>query len=52
MPVGSKVVLELLTPEAAIERDDFLTASAALLERAYGEDEPDYSEAGESLSAQ
>lgn len=51
MPVGSKVVLELLTPAAAAERDQFLAASAALLERAYGDGEPDYSESGEPLTS-
>ena len=50
LPVGSKVLLEVLSPEAAAERDDFLTASAALLERAYGENEPDYSDAGQPLT--
>lgn len=52
MPVGSKIVVEVLTPEAAAERDDFLAASSVLLERAYGDDEPDYSTAGEPLESQ
>ena len=52
LPVGSKVVLEVLSLEAAAERGDFLAASAALLERAYGKDEPDYSDAGEPLTVQ
>ncbi len=51
LPVGSKVVLEVLPPEAALERDGFLAASAALLERAYRENEPDYSDAGEPLKS-
>ena len=52
MPVGSTIILEVLTPEAAVERDDFLAATSALLERAYGDDEPDYSSAGEPLNSQ
>ena len=44
--VGSVIVLEIVKPR---EQDDFLTSSAALLERAYGEDEPDYSTAGEPI---
>ena len=41
--VGSFIMLEITDVS---ERHDFLTASAALLERAYGDEEPDYSNAG------
>ena len=41
--VGSIIVLEITQ---ASEREEFLSASAALLERAYGDEEPDYSDAG------
>ncbi len=49
LPVGHRVVVEIIDNEMDTERDEFLAASAALLERAYGSDEPDYSEAGEPL---
>lgn len=42
--VGSLIVLEII--ESSSERDKLLTGSSALLERAYGDDESDYSEAG------
>jgi len=41
--VGSLVVLEILE---AVDQEDFLDSSAALLEAAYCADEPDYSNAG------
>lgn len=41
--VGSTIVLEITQ---ASEREEFLSASAAFLERAYGDAEPDYSDAG------
>jgi len=41
--VGSIIVLEI--PQSS-EREEFLSTSAALLERAYGDEEPDYSDAG------
>lgn len=41
--VGSVVILEIVEGP---ERDEFLTGSAALLERAYCDDEPDYSNSG------
>ncbi len=46
--VGSVVILEIVGDS---ERDDFLTGSAILLERAYGDDEPDYSDAGTPIQA-
>ena len=46
--VGSVVVLEIV---GTSERDEFLACSAALLERAYGDDEPDYSDAGTPLNS-
>ncbi|MEX2577844.1 MAG: hypothetical protein WD342_02205 [Verrucomicrobiales bacterium] len=45
--VGSVIVLEIVQ---ASERDEFLSGSAALLERAYGDDEPDYSNAGTPIT--
>ena len=44
--VGSIIVLEITQ---ASEREEFLSASAAFLERAYGDEEPDYSDAGTPL---
>jgi len=41
--------VEVIEDVRDVERVEFLAASAALLERAYGPDEPDYSEAGEVL---
>jgi hypothetical protein len=49
MPAGSRVTLELIDAECVTEQEEMLVASAALLERAYGPEEPDYSEAGEPL---
>jgi hypothetical protein len=49
MPVGSRVVLEIVDPEGDTERKEMLLASGALLERAYGADEPDYSDQGQPL---
>ena len=49
IPAGRRVVVEVLEAEGNAEREEFLSASAALLERAYGPGEPDYSEAGEPL---
>ncbi len=49
MPVGSRVVLEIVDPEEDTERKEMLLASGALLERAYGTDEPDYSDQGQPL---
>ncbi|MEM9480565.1 MAG: hypothetical protein AAGA58_13000 [Verrucomicrobiota bacterium] len=40
---GSMVTLEIIE---ASERRTFTEGSSALLERAYGDDEPDYSKAG------
>ena len=45
--VGSVIVLEIVEPS---EQDSFGSGAAALLERAYGEDEPDYSQSGEPIS--
>ena len=39
---GDRLTLKIID----LEREEFLEASAAELERAYGDDEPDYSEAG------
>ena len=49
IPAGRRVLVEIIEDERDGEREEFLVASAALLERAYGPDEPDYSEAGEPL---
>jgi hypothetical protein len=46
--VGSVIVLEIVAPS---EREGFGSGAAALLERAYGEEEPDYSQAGEPIPA-
>ena len=40
--VGAKITLEIIEPE----REEFLNGGASNLERAYGDDEPDYSTAG------
>ncbi|GEM_PF-3268376 len=44
--VGSVIVLEIVEPS---EPDVFSVGAAVLLERAYGDDEPDYSKAGEPI---
>jgi len=44
--VGSVIILEIIEPS---EPDTFSAGAAALLERAYGEDEPDYSQTGEPI---
>ena len=49
MPVGSRVVLEIVDPQSYTEREEMLFASGSLLERAYGTDEPDYSDQGQPL---
>ena len=49
MPVGSRVVLEIVDPQGYTEREEMLVASGSLLERAYGADEPDYSDQGQPL---
>ena len=41
--VGSIIVLEIAQTS---ERTELLSASVAFLERAYGDEEPDYSDAG------
>lgn len=46
--VGSVVILEIVEDAG---RNEFLTGSAALLERAYGDDEPDYSDSGTPIQA-
>lgn len=48
LPLGSRLIVEVREPSA--EHAEFVDASALLLERAYGEDEPDYSEAGEKAT--
>ena len=47
LPSGSRLIVEIR--EESAEHEEFVDSSAALLESAYGEDEPDYSEAGEDL---
>jgi hypothetical protein len=49
LPPGRRVFVEIVEDDLDTERTEFLAASAALLERAYGSDEPDYSKAGEPL---
>ena len=49
IPAGSRVVLELIDSEGVTERTEMVAASMGLLERAYGPEEPDYSQAGEPL---
>ena len=49
LPAGSRVLVEVVDDELDTERGELLVASSSLLERAYGPDEPDYSEAGEAL---
>ncbi len=49
LPAGRLIVLEVVAGDGDAERTGFLAASAALLERAFAADEPDYSEAGEPL---
>ena len=44
--VVSIVTIEIIKSS---ERNEFLASSAALLERAYNDDEPDYSESGEPI---
>lgn len=44
LPPGTRFVVDLNPLDA--ERQEFMRASSALLERAYGDDEPDYSDAG------
>jgi hypothetical protein len=46
---GSRVTVEVMPPDG--EADALTWASASLLDRAYGPDEPDYSDAGEPLDA-
>ena len=47
LPTGTFVVVEIVAADS--DRETFLDASASLLERAYGDDEPDYSQAGDAL---
>ena len=46
-PAGRRVVVEGIEDDG--EREEFLAASSAFLERAFGPDEPDYTESGEAL---
>jgi len=46
--VGSVITLEIVEPT---KPDNVEAEATALLERAYSGDEPDYSEAGESIPA-
>lgn len=46
--VGSVVILDIVEDS---DRNEFLTGSAALLERAYNDDEPDYSDSGAPIQA-
>lgn len=50
LPRGSMVAVDVLESSLVAERADWTAASGALLEAAYGLDEPDYSECGERLS--
>ena len=49
IPVGTKVVLKIIETSDPMTHDEFLSASAALLEVGYGEEEPDYSNEGKPL---
>ncbi|MCB1237133.1 MAG: hypothetical protein KDM91_18850 [Verrucomicrobiae bacterium] len=49
IPAGRRVLVEIIEDDSDLDRGEYLSASAALLERAFGPDEPDYSEAGEAL---
>ena len=49
MPDGTKVVLEIIETSDPMVHDEFLSASAALLEVGYGDEEPDYSNEGKPL---
>ena len=49
MPAGTKVVLEIIETSDPLVHDEFLSASAALLEVGYGDEEPDYSNEGKPL---
>ena len=46
MVAGTRIVIDIVDTE----RDDFMAGASALLERAFGDDEPDYSEAGVALT--
>ncbi len=48
--VGSTIVFEIVATSGDSDRRGFLAGSSALLERAYGEDEPDYSESGTPIN--
>ena len=50
MPRGSIVAGDVRESALVAEHADWIAASGALLEAAYGPDEPDYSECGERLS--
>jgi len=50
MPRGSIVAVDVRESALVAEHADWIVASGALLEAAYGPDEPDYSECGERLS--
>jgi hypothetical protein len=50
MPRGSIVAVDVRESSMVAEHADWVAASGALLEAAYGPDEPDYSECGERLS--
>lgn len=49
MPRGSIVAVDVHESALVAERADWVAASGALLEEAYGPNEPDYSECGERL---
>ena len=49
MPAGTKVVLEIIETSDPMGHDEFLSASAALLEVRYGDEEPDYPNEGKPL---
>ena len=50
LPRGSIVAVDVRESSLVTEHADWIVASGALLEAAYGPDEPDYSACGERLS--
>ena len=51
-PAGRQITVDL-NPSAVMDaRRVYLESAAVSLERAYGEDEPDYSESGEPLDTE
>ena len=48
-PAGSRVVLDIFEAGHGGESEEWAKLSLGMLERAYGLDEPDYSNAGQAL---